>query len=115
MGFAIPNFQPSGIINSARNSINNFTRKHPIIALICAIALVALSISVFSAGSLTGLVTGSIYFSTSFTVMEHIFSNREDFYELIKLSFRSLKSKSYEQRNLIEIQAKEIREKIENR
>ena len=109
MGFAIPSFNNANLLNSATESINDFTRRNPLASIVAAVALSILAFNALAAG---GLLSGSIFTFGAFTIAKHMFSHREEFLELIRLSFLSLKTISFDHRQAIEKQAQYIRDKI---
>jgi len=112
MSFAIPNLNNANLLNTATQSINDFTRRYPLVSVVAATALSILAFNALAAG---GLLTGSIFTFGAFTIANHVFSHREEFSDLIKLSLLSLKTSNFEQRIIIERQAQIIRDRIASR
>jgi len=85
--------------------------KYPLAAIVGNVALSIIAYNVLIAGTLSGLVVGSVLVFATFNSLNHIIANRESFISLVKLAIQSLKS-DLRQRQLIEIEAEEIRNTI---
>lgn len=112
MSFTIPNLHSADFVNSAKLSINDFTRKHPLASIIGIIALSILTCNVIAAGTFTGLILGTVFVYGALTSANHMLYHREDFIFLIRASFRFLSASNFEERQLIERQAELIRNRI---
>jgi len=115
MSFAVSDLNSANFLDSAKLSINAFTRKYPLVSIISALALSILAFSTLSVGSFTGLFIGSVFAFSAFTIANHIISHREEFLSLIKYSIMSLRASSYEERLEIELDAQIVRDRIAKR
>ncbi len=115
MSLGISNLNNADLFNPVKLSINNFARNNPLASIVLALALSILAFNTLSAGTLTGLLVGSVFAFNAFTITNHIISNREDFADLIKYSLMSLRTSSYEERMDIELEAQVIRDRIAQR
>jgi len=115
MSFAIPNLNNANLLNSAKQSVDEFTRIYPLVSIVAAVALSILAFNTLAAGTFTGLLVGSVFTFVAFTISNYMISHREEFSTLIRYSVRSLKTSNFDVRQSIERQAQIIRDRIAQR